>query len=78
MFQSFDVTSTPQYGSERTQALRASFDTLGIDYLVQVPIGIALAIIAIRTANLRFHLGLVIAHLVYQVWWISILFYTHS
>ena len=31
MFQSFDVTSTPQYGSERTQALRASFDTLGID-----------------------------------------------
>ena len=54
------------------------FDTLGIDYLVQVPIGIALAIIAIKTANLRFHLGLVIAHLVYQVWWISILFYTHS
>ncbi|MDX3975673.1 aminopeptidase P family protein [Shinella sp.] len=31
MFQSFDVTSTPQYGRERADALRASFDTLGID-----------------------------------------------
>ncbi len=31
MFQSFEVTSTPQYGRERVEALRASFDTLGID-----------------------------------------------
>ncbi|UDF28911.1 UNVERIFIED_ORG: aminopeptidase P family protein [Roseateles sp. XES5] len=31
MFQSFDVTSTPQYGRERAEALRASFDALGID-----------------------------------------------
>jgi Xaa-Pro aminopeptidase len=31
MFQSFDVTSTPQYGRERADALRASFDALGID-----------------------------------------------
>ena len=31
MFQSFDVTSTPQFGRERADALRASFDTLGID-----------------------------------------------
>jgi len=31
MFQSFDVTSTPQYGRERTEALRATFDALGID-----------------------------------------------
>ncbi|MDR6756617.1 Xaa-Pro aminopeptidase [Mycoplana sp. BE70] len=31
MFQSFDVTSTPQFGRERTDALRATFDTLGID-----------------------------------------------
>ncbi len=31
MFQSFDVTSTPQYGRERTDALRASFDALGIE-----------------------------------------------
>ena len=31
MFQSFDVTSTPQYGRERVEALRAGFDALGID-----------------------------------------------
>lgn len=31
MFQSFDVTSTPQFGRERADALRSSFDALGID-----------------------------------------------
>ncbi|CZT35604.1 aminopeptidase P family protein [Rhizobium sp. 9140] len=31
MFQSFDVTSTPQFGRERADGLRASFDALGID-----------------------------------------------
>ncbi|MEW9614813.1 aminopeptidase P family protein [Shinella sp. S4-D37] len=31
MFQSFDVTSTPQFGRERAEALRAGFDALGID-----------------------------------------------
>ena len=54
------------------------FDTLGIEYLIQVPIGLVLAGIAIWTVNRRFHLGLVIVHLLYQAWWISILFYTHA
>src|SRR6218665_1509237 len=31
MFQSFDVKSTPQFGRERADALRAPFDALGID-----------------------------------------------
>lgn len=31
MFQSFDVTSTPQYGRERVNALRARLEELGID-----------------------------------------------
>lgn len=31
MFQSFDVTSTPQFGRERADGLRASFDALGVD-----------------------------------------------
>ncbi|AOF88950.1 aminopeptidase P family protein [Sinorhizobium sp. RAC02] len=31
MFQSFDVKSTPQFGRERADALRAAFDVLGID-----------------------------------------------
>jgi hypothetical protein len=53
-------------------------DTLGLDYLIQVPIGIALCAIAIWTTNRRYHLGLVLVHLIYQAWWIYILFYTHS
>lgn len=31
MFQSFDVTSTPEFGRERVEALRAQFAALGID-----------------------------------------------
>jgi len=31
MFQSFEVTSTPQFGRDRVSALRAGFDSLGID-----------------------------------------------
>ncbi|CCM77010.1 aminopeptidase P family protein [Rhizobium mesoamericanum] len=31
MFQSFEVTSTPQFGRDRVAALRDSFDALGID-----------------------------------------------
>jgi hypothetical protein len=53
-------------------------DTLGIDYLIQVPIVLALCAIAIWTTNKRYHLGLVIVHLMYQAWWIWILFYTHA
>lgn len=54
------------------------FDTLGLDYLVQVPIGIALAAVAIWTPNRRYQLGLVIVHLIYQLWWVSILFDTRG
>jgi len=53
------------------------FDTLGIGYLIQVPIGLALAAIAIWTSDRRYHLGLVVIHLVYQAWWITQLFYAH-
>ncbi len=54
------------------------FDTLGIDYLVQVPVGLVLAGIAIWTSSRRYQLGLVIVHLLYQAWWIYILFETHA
>jgi len=54
------------------------FDTLGLEYLVQVPIFIGLACIAIFTKNRRYHLGLVIAHLLYQLWWVIILFDTRG
>jgi hypothetical protein len=54
------------------------FDTLGLEYLIQVPIGLGLCAIAVWTADKRYHLGLVLVHLAYQAWWIYILFYTHS
>src|SRR6185295_19329444 len=54
------------------------FDTLGIQYVVQVPLGLLLAGIAIWTTNRGYHLGLAIAHIIYQGWWIVLLFNTHS
>jgi hypothetical protein len=54
------------------------FDNLGVGYLVQVPIGIALAGIAILTRNRRYHFALVSVHLIYQLWWVSILFDTRG
>jgi hypothetical protein len=50
------------------------FDSLGIGYLAQVPLGIALCLIAIRTADRRYHLALVLVHLAYQAFWIVQLF----
>jgi hypothetical protein len=50
------------------------FDSLGVGYLVQVPLGIALCLIAIRTADRRYHLALVLVHLAYQAFWIVQLF----
>jgi hypothetical protein len=50
------------------------FDNLGIGYLIQVPIGIALCLVAIRTTDRRYHLGLVLVHLAYQAAWITQLF----
>ena len=53
------------------------FDTLGVGYLIQVPIGIALCAIAIRIADRRYQLAMVLIHLAYQVWWIAQLFHAH-
>jgi MFS superfamily sulfate permease-like transporter len=50
------------------------FDNLGIGYLIQVPMGIVLCLIAIRTTDRRYHLGLVLVHLAYQAAWIGQLF----
>lgn len=49
-------------------------DTLGIGYISQVPLGIALCAVAIWTTNRRYHLALVIIHLLYQIAWGAILF----
>lgn len=49
-------------------------DSLGLEYLMQVPLGIALCAIAIWTCDRRYHLALVLCHLAYQFWWGAILF----
>lgn len=48
----------------------------GVEYYIQVPIGLLLCALAIWTVNRRYHLGFVIAHLVYQATWIGRLFNT--
>ncbi len=50
------------------------FDNIGVAYLIQVPLGIGLCLIAIWTADRRYHLALVFAHLAYQAYWIVELF----
>lgn len=51
------------------------FDSLlDIGYIVQVPIGIALCLVAIWTDNRRYHLALVLIYLAYQAYWITQLF----
>ena len=52
------------------------FDNLGVGYLIQVPLGIALCAVAIWTTDKRYQLALVCMHLFYQLWWSGILFET--
>jgi hypothetical protein len=54
------------------------FDEMGVQYLIQVPTGLALAALAIRFDNRTFHLALVLLHIAYQSWWIYLLFNTHA
>ena len=57
---------------------QAHWDRFGIEYYIQVPIGVALCGLAIWTANRRVHLALVSLHLLYQLSWIFRLFNTVS
>ena len=47
-----------------------------IDYAIQIPFGLLLCAVAIRSADLRVHLAAVLLHLVYQTYLISRFFYT--
>ena len=57
---------------------QAYWDRFGADYFIQVPLGLILCAIAIRSTNRRVHLAVVLLHLAYQVYWISRFFYTVS
>jgi hypothetical protein len=67
----FDVADTMIKGQDH-------WNKFGPEYFIQVPIGIVLCAIAIRTPNRRFHLALVCVHLIYQTSWILRLFNTVS
>lgn len=54
------------------------FDGLGLGYVIQIPIVIALCLIGIWTSDRRYHLGLVLAHIAYQLFWIAGLFTMHA
>jgi hypothetical protein len=54
------------------------FDGLGLGYVIQIPIVIALCLIGIWTSDRRYHLGLVLAHIAYQLFWIAGLFTMHT
>lgn len=47
------------------------FDGLVRDYLIQVPIGLALCAAACTFTNRRVHIAIVLAHLAYQGYWIG-------
>ena len=52
------------------------WERFGLDYFIQVPFGLILCIVAVRSTNRRVHIGAVLLHLAYQVYWISRFSYT--
>lgn len=65
----FDIVDT---------AIKDHTATADLEYLIQVPLSLALCAIAVATRNRRFHLGLAIVQLLYELSWIVRLFYTTS
>lgn len=56
----------------------AYWNRFGLEYFIQVPLGLVLCAIAIRSASRRVHLAAVLLHIAYQAYWISRFFYTVS
>lgn len=56
----------------------AYWNRFGLEYFIQVPLGLVLCAIAIRSTIRRVHLAAVLLHIAYQAYWISRFFYTVS
>lgn len=54
----------------------AYWNRFGLEYFIQVPLGLVLCAIAIRSTDRRVHLAAVALHIAYQAYWISRFFYT--
>jgi hypothetical protein len=60
----FDVIDTLIKGADYLRALNR-------DYLIQVPIGLSLSVVACASKNRNLQIGIVLIHLAYQAYWIS-------
>ena len=56
----------------------AYWNRFGLEYFIQVPLGLVLCAVAIRSTDKRVHLTAVLLHIAYQAYWISRFFYTVS
>ena len=54
----------------------AYWNRFGLAYFIQVPIGLVLCAVALRSADRRVHLAVVLLHIAYQAYWIIRFFYT--
>lgn len=54
----------------------AYWQRFGLDYFIQVPFGLLLCVVVIRSTSRRIHLGAAVLHIAYQAYWISRFFYT--
>lgn len=54
----------------------AYWQRFGIDYFIQVPLGLILCVVVIRSVNRRTHIAAALLHIAYQAYWISRFFYT--
>jgi hypothetical protein len=56
----------------------AYWNRFGLEYFIQVPLGLVLCAIAIRSTDKRIHLAAVLLHIAYQAYWIVRFFYAVS
>ena len=54
----------------------AYWNRFGFEYFIQVPLGLVLCAIAIRSVDRRVHITAALLHIAYQAYWISRFFYT--
>jgi hypothetical protein len=54
----------------------AYWERFGADYFIQVPLGLILCAVVIRTTSRRVHVTAALLHIAYQAYWISQFFYT--
>lgn len=54
----------------------AYWNRFGLEYFIQVPLGLVLCAIAIRSVDRRVHISAALLHIAYQAYWISRFFYT--